>query len=98
MNDNTAGILAGVGTILFFIFAMMSGLNMEAAFADPHLVFKRMKGLKKNNSVLTKLLNAQKKALPKFQIFTVIALVAATIAITGFVFLNKSVDEEEKNK
>jgi hypothetical protein len=100
MNDNTAGILAGIGTMFFFIFAFMSGLNMEAAIADPNRVFQRMKIMnsKVNNSVLKKLKNAHKTAVPKFWIFGLLALVAVAIAITGYVFMLKSVDKEEKNQ
>ena len=42
--------------------------------------------------------NAQKKAMPKFWIFALLAIGAAALAITGFVFLNKSIDETEKEK
>lgn len=100
MNDQIAGILAAVGIILFFIFGGISGANMETAIADPNLLFKKMKNLKPNinNSVLNNLRKAQKKAMPKFWIFALLAIGAAALAITGFVFLNKSIDETEKEK
>lgn len=100
MNDQIAGILAGVGTALFCIFGAVLFFYSEDAMMSPQAKFNLNKSLNPNlnNTVLNKLKKSHKKAVSITMGSFVLVLVGIALVITGWVFLSKSVGKDEKEK